>query len=95
MNDLAKFNSQMDSALLIAMVTQGVLFLLGSLALDGGFFLRLLLITAGAYWPIAIMALIRARRKPRRGDLMFVRSGFVFLLPLSLVVCVIVGHFQR
>ncbi|MEI7730914.1 MAG: hypothetical protein WCO56_15170 [Verrucomicrobiota bacterium] len=64
---------------------QFVLMLLASLILDGGFIASIVGFAAGAWWIAVAPILLRRPKTTSRGELLFLRIGFVLFLPLSLI----------
>jgi len=53
------------------------------MVLDGGVLAGILAVAAGYYWTVATPILMRRRFTASKGELMFLRIGFVVFIPLS------------
>jgi hypothetical protein len=67
-------------------VAQGIVLLVGSMILDGGFFLFTSLVAAAGYWVALIMIVARHPASPGRADLIWARAGFVIALALGFAI---------
>ena len=59
---------------------------LGALALDFGQLLQWTLFAAITYWLIAAFIISRRPQMPTRWDLILLRSGFVVILPVTIIL---------
>jgi len=62
-----------------------VVFLMGGTFLDGGTTAYMLAVAAAFYWIAAAPILLRRRFTARGGELIFLRSGYVIFIPVSLL----------
>ncbi len=78
------------SAAKLVGLEQGIIFILALLMLDGGVTFRIAVIAIAAYW--AVFTVIAARRPtlPARGDILFVRYGFLLIFVSVFVVALVV-----
>ncbi len=63
-----------------AVAIQFVLGILTAITLDGGMLLQMWCFSTAAFWPMAILLLIRSRTKPNRLDPYVIRWAFLILI---------------
>lgn len=64
---------------------QFVLLLAASLILDGGLLASIVLCATGAWWIAILPILVRRPKLPKRGEIFFLKFGFLIFLPLSII----------
>ena len=68
------------------LVLQSVLIvLIGGQALDGGMLVRIFSVAAVGYWIAAAPILLRRRFSPSKGELSFLRIGYIVFIPISII----------
>ena len=70
------------SSIVIALASQAFLIVLSSVTLDGGQLTQWALLGSLAFWPVAILIVVRRPKKPTRGDHLFLRWGYLLLTPI-------------
>jgi hypothetical protein len=76
---------QNSAAVNDSILLQIVLILLAGMILDGGAMLKVALLAAMGWWLGFLLILLRRPKTEKRTDQVFLRYGFLALLPLSLL----------
>jgi hypothetical protein len=69
-----------------ALIQQGIVFILAGLILDGGLTFNAAVIAVVAYWLAFGLLIFRRANLPTRGDILWVRYGFLLILLIVLSV---------
>jgi hypothetical protein len=86
MNLRAAISHRYRRPILIGACFQVGFLFLGALTFDLGQMFQWALIATVAYWIVATLILLRRPQTPTSSDLVFLRSGFVIILPLTILL---------
>lgn len=84
MNLKATLSHRYRGPILVGACFQAVFLILGSFAFDFGQLLQWTLFATMTYWLLAALIIAKRPQMPTKWDLIFLRSGFVVILPFTI-----------
>jgi len=94
MNLSVSISPRYRDPILLGAVLQAGFLLFGLLAFDSGQLLQWTLFAAVIYWIMAALIVSRRPQTPTKWDLIFLRSGFVIILPVSILATSLVWSWR-